>query len=401
MRKKLKLIKSYLKYLIMNSQGPKLTRYLYFKDEVVLSLLNALLEKKNLNECLFWISELYYSGYHTEVWDIMWTIYYDFYAIKNPKLEKHFVKIYKKWKINQDINSILSVVKNLYSNSISTPDVFCMRLLMKTQNTKAALGLKTHLPKTFKCSIKFKQILLSIYRKDYKNIAFNIKKFKGEELELFDVICQYIVHGLFEEIPKTSINEENKKIMTSQFLSHPYNNKLHIILSLIFNCYYNGTDFNERMLFIRASGDNITFVKDIDMIPCHPVYKTLACKRLYSISKDIGCFQLIRNNKVFPPYNEILWYHWIYFAFSTPLWHQRLINYNIKMNDKKYEISFGDDDELEDFHEKYGYEPDEQSKETQEKSILMIPDLSIKKWLADIFDSHHLIAFVKDQKYYY
>ena len=211
----------------------------------------------------------------------------------------------------------------------------------------------------------------------------------------------YITHGLFKEIPKTSINEENKAKMKLQFSSHPYNNKLHIILSIICNCYYTSSDFNERMLFIRASGDNITFVKDIHSITCHPVYKTLACKRLYSISKEIGCFQLMRNKKEFPPYNELFWHYWEYFAHSTPLWYQRFMNYNIKKNNKKYEIRFGDDDELEDFYEKYGYEPDEQSKETQEKSILAIPDLSIKKWLTDRFNAHQLITFVKEKKYMY
>ena len=189
--------------------------------------------------------------------------------------------------------------------------------------------------------------------------------------------------------------------MKSHFSSHPYNNKLHIILSIICNCYYNNSDFNERMLFIRASGDNITFVKDIHTITCNPVYKTLACKRLYSISKDIGCFQLMRNKKEFPPYNELFWHHWEYFAYSTPLWYQRFANYNIKKNDKTYNIHFGDDDELEDFYEKYGYEPDEQNKETQEKSILTIPDLSIQKWLTDRFNSHQLITCVKDKKYTY
>ena len=104
----------------MNDQIPKLTRYLYFKDEVILSLLNALLQKKDIIECLFWISELYYSGFYSETWEIIWTIYYDFYAIKNPKLEKFFINKYKKWQKNQEIVHILTVIKNLHSNAIPT-----------------------------------------------------------------------------------------------------------------------------------------------------------------------------------------------------------------------------------------------------------------------------------------
>ena len=36
------------------------------------------------------------------------------------------------------------------------------------------------------------------------------------------------------------------------------------------------------------------------------------------------------------------------------------------MDDEKKEIVFEDEDEYEEFYELYGYEPDEQSKETQE-----------------------------------
>ena len=40
-----------------------LTRYLYFGDEVSLSLLDCLIAKRDLNEALFWIDELYSSGF--------------------------------------------------------------------------------------------------------------------------------------------------------------------------------------------------------------------------------------------------------------------------------------------------------------------------------------------------
>ena len=42
-----------------------LTRFLYIKDEVLLSLLISILEK-DYDQSLFWASELYYSGYEKE-----------------------------------------------------------------------------------------------------------------------------------------------------------------------------------------------------------------------------------------------------------------------------------------------------------------------------------------------
>ena len=40
----------------------KLTRYLYFADEVYYSLIESFNKKKSFDEVLFWAYELYFSG---------------------------------------------------------------------------------------------------------------------------------------------------------------------------------------------------------------------------------------------------------------------------------------------------------------------------------------------------
>ena len=57
-----------------------LTRYLYFADEVALSLLDCLIEQRDLNEALFWVDELYSSGFVKDIWLLLWKIYFDFYC---------------------------------------------------------------------------------------------------------------------------------------------------------------------------------------------------------------------------------------------------------------------------------------------------------------------------------
>ena len=50
----------------MTEQFPLvLTRYLYIKEDVLMSLLISILEKE-YDESLFWASELYFSGYEQE-----------------------------------------------------------------------------------------------------------------------------------------------------------------------------------------------------------------------------------------------------------------------------------------------------------------------------------------------
>ena len=53
------------------------------------------------------------------------------------------------------------------------------------------------------------------------------------------------------------------------------------------------------------------------------------------------------------------------------------------------------------FYEKYYYEPDEQSKEVQERSISEIPEISINDWLNNIFDKINYFRLEDKIKYTY
>ena len=72
------------------------TRYLYVKDEVKLSLITSLLDKKE--KAIFWAYELYYSGFEIELFNHLWKIYFDFYYTLNPAFYDYFVKNQKEWK---------------------------------------------------------------------------------------------------------------------------------------------------------------------------------------------------------------------------------------------------------------------------------------------------------------
>ena len=63
------------------------------------------------------------------------------------------------------------------------------------------------------------------------------------------------------------------------------------------------------------------------------------------------------------------------------------------MNSKN-KIIFDNDDNLENFYDKYGYEPDEQTTEIQDTSIGHIDKISKKDWYESIFDKNNLNEFV-------
>ena len=108
-----------------------------------------------------------------------------------------------------------------------------------------------------------------------------------------------------------------------------------------------------------------------------------------------------RYDSNYPKINEIQWYHWEYFAYQTPIWKVRFDKYKIKINDEELKIEFEDEDEYEEFYEKYYYEPDEQSKEVQERSIGDIPEISINDWVNNIFKDNEFFRLEDKNKYTY
>jgi hypothetical protein len=68
-------------------------------------------------------------------------------------------------------------------------------------------------------------------------------------------------------------------------------------------------------------------------------------------------------------YNIHFWYHWLYFASNSPIWMERIKKFGGILNCEIMDVEFPTDDLLEAFYDCWGLEPDEQTKELQEKII--------------------------------
>ena len=91
-----------------------LTRYLYIKEDVMLSLLMAILEK-NRDEALFWAYELYYSGFEELTCSYLYVTYKQSFYRSNPKLDKYM----NRWS-NQGLTNpfyVSAMVANLTSKA--------------------------------------------------------------------------------------------------------------------------------------------------------------------------------------------------------------------------------------------------------------------------------------------
>jgi hypothetical protein len=74
-------------------------------------------------------------------------------------------------------------------------------------------------------------------------------------------------------------------------------------------------------------------------------------------------------NTLLPDYDDLytmLRVHWVYYASKSEVWYSRIHEYtSSEVDDEKKTVNFADDDELDDFYKKWGYDPDEETSATQ------------------------------------
>ena len=339
------------------------TRYLYSVDETIHSLLLCVLEKKSFQKCLFWLSELYYSKFYQLLWDLMWQTYYDFYAITNPKFEKYILKSQKKWIKKNDISHVIDVINVLYYATSISNNVFKMR-------TKCASMPKTIYKKTPKWVLKLnlsrkeQSFIQSLHNKNHRDIQFYFHQIQNNIDRCGLIIKEYVdsTKLIDKNIIDPTIIDKNIIGLNCAFKNILYNNKRHIVLSTICCLMNDSLKVNNRLIKKKVKLEDVVFVENANAVS-DKIRLTLTEKRKFSIESQIGFF----NNNRIENYSHALWYKWEYYARKCPLWKERFEKY--KCSFEKKEPVFPSEDLLEEFYEEFGYEPDEQSKECQMKSL--------------------------------
>ena len=359
------------------------TQYLYVKDEVLLSLITGLLKRRDLNECLFWTNEYYSSGFNNELWDFIWKIYYDFYYLLNKNFKYILNKRYKKWKKEPNIYIVLTIIYNLFSLNHS-PEVFLYRHV-KISNIPKSVKLPKKLVKIFPTRNIFKdQFIMTIHTKNYKKL-YQCLLYKIDYVTIFKTYMEKVFQ---------------KKIKFGKIEKIIYNNKTHFILAEII--YFLKNEYNsynlKTFIYNILKSSIIEKFKTFNNEKIKNIYTTLLHKKLYSIDNSIGGFLLERDNKKL---NELYWYKWEYYSFDTPVWKERFQKYGAEKNEEKEDILFPSDEKLENFYEEWGYEPDEQNKENQQKTLLNIEKCNIKTWIDKIYPDNNIKIKLKQKRISY
>lgn len=363
------------------------TRYLYLYEEVELSLLLSLLNKQNLDKVLFWCYELYYSSPENNIFPFLIKIYFDFYALKNPKFYDYITKNYDKWKDDKDVWIVGNICKNLFGFNYNC-NVFLIRQCHNTVTKDDIILYRGRKPQWIsKFDKKFHNLYMAINKREYKYICYYLKTLKGDSKDKFLAVIDY-----FEKVENATIRHEN--IMTS--LKH-YDNFEHYVFYSLMLLFDWITEVNEKKIYSTLNNEEKDEIISIQEDEVTPKYKTLQHKRKYKLSKGLGCFDLIRE-KI--DLKNKMYYHWLYYCSDNAYWKPLLDKYTYKKNEVKEEIEFENDDMLEEFFEKYGYlEPDEQDCETQEKATCNIETKSWKVFTASFSDYENFINFKDEFKF--
>lgn len=375
-----------------------LTRFLYSKDEVELSLIMALLKNEELQIIYYWAYELYYSGF--DVMDLLVKIYLDFYYEKQPYLLAYIKKKQKLLKADGDMKHIAYVLRNMHKLT-STNSVFMARQYMfnykgelldygadsvcATNNNDSMEVCADSVCADSVCAdcvcaddifgptiiYKFKHVTISDEdpKKPYQNLLIALSRGHMEN------VWYYLKDLLEKKVDVSAIGE-----VVGEFLPN-YSNEMHPdMLDNIQNIIaYIVRDMNDdaianndanKHIFVAPRQEHLLHLLALEEQRIPVVYNTLLHKRMATIDESIGAFKLARWQWTeHTDFVKDMWFHWEYYAMGSPLWLKRLVVAGGSINQQMKKIEFATEEAKEAFYQLYAYELDELPQEVQAMSL--------------------------------
>ena len=313
----------------------KLTRFLYCYDEVKINLLLSLLKKDDFCEVIFWASEIHCSGFN--IWEYLWKIYYDFYALQSFEKLETIKKNHDTFLKNNKFSTILNTLFILFHSKISF-DVFIVNNLYKTTKCNHETIKNTDIQKVIEQTTLF-------YKKGL------IKNFTKQLKKSLQIDKQKVIENIKNILP-IKLNENAEHCLFQQIFIQLFMSKIQT----------NAHKKNKPK--IKMSKKQIKYaLKLINFELKERPFYVLKEMRHYSISEYTNSFILEREKlDLKTNFRE----NWEYYANFSPSWNKKIKSFNGKIKSKK--IIFRNEADYENFYEKYNLEPDEQDLITQEKS---------------------------------
>ena len=113
-----------------------------------------------------------------------------------------------------------------------------------------------------------------------------------------------------------------------------------------------------RQLYVVMNNDGINYLRTKEISPC---WKTLQTQCIYDGIK------VIENNELLQSFRD----DWLFYSSFSPIWEKRILENHGIIDVEKKSVMFKNDNDLENFYNKYGYEPDEQPLEIQKRCLFI------------------------------
>lgn len=332
------------------------TRYLYEKDEVKLALILCILNKKE--EAIFWAYELYYSGFQSELVDVFWSLYYDFYYTLNPSFEKYLqTRLKKNLVLDTDSVNYVSMIVNNFMIRPHSMDIFMLKQIVDICDFDKS-DIQDYIDLSGNnIEIMRKELITALRTKDFMMLA---------SLILIDIKYQHI-DSMFEVATDYFVTELGLKKKVQDYDKQSSNKRVLILCRII---HYFTVTINKKLgknLYVHVEPEEVVLYETIsscaDLVP----RKILRLAKIYAIDSNnyLSLFDLKREKQ---DIKTAYYYDWLYYASHSPLWKSRILKHNGVIDAKNKKVEF-DDDDIDEFYDNYGYEPDEQSTEVENKTI--------------------------------
>ena len=369
------------------------TQYLYVKQEVRIALLVSILNKSD--DAIFWAYEMYHSGFKYELINLIWKIYYDFFATLNPAYESYLLKKHKEMLLDDSPTQdrhISAIIQDLLFRPFNT-DVFLLRNL--AENFELDISYHTTTNKITHTEDARQNLTQWAANQDFRSITQWILNLNKDKINITNIynICL----DIFEQHLKLNKSKLEKEFASAININI---NPNVILLAKIMTLFSKKADLKKgKSIYINVEHEDIIPYESIIGSDEIKHYSILEKAYMCGIDdlKHLSLFKLTRNK-----YNlqEEYRYRWEYHASFSPLWTKRIRQFGGYPDYTKQQIIFKeehDDDLMQEFYRLYGLEPDEQKSHIQNKSIGCIEKVHNWHWFNEQYKKNGLVEVYEEE----
>lgn len=369
------------------------TRYIYVKQEVRIALLVSILNKSD--DAIFWAYELYYSGFKYELLNLIWKIYYDFFATLNPAYEAYLLKKHKEL-LSDDSPTQDRVISSIIQDLLFRPfnsDVFVLRNL--SENFELDITYHNTPDKITHTEDARQNLTQWVANQDFRSITQWILNLNKDKINITNIynICL----DIFEQDLKLNKSKLEKEFASAININI---NPNVILLAKIMTLFSKKAELKKgKSIYINVEPEDIITYESIIGSDEIKHYSILEKAYMCGIDdfKHLSLFKLTRNK-----YNlqEKYQHHWEYHASFSPLWTKRIRQFGGYPDYTKQQIIFKeepDDDLMQEFYKLYGLEPDEQKSQVQHKSIGRIEKVHNWHWFNAQYKKNGLVEVYEEE----